>query len=153
MLIDYCSACFNTQPPEGGWSAQTFFPAAYFCFNTQPPEGGWRHPIGHRRRRRGFNTQPPEGDCWSWAKKSLLLFCFNTQPPEGDCGYGGVVPPVRRVSTHSRPKATAVRAVVRGMVVLFQHTAARRRLLKVMRVLWPSFEFQHTAARRRLEIE
>ncbi len=44
---------------------------------------------GRRRKRQtdgdGFNTQPPEGDCWSWAKKSLLLFCFNTQPPEGDC--------------------------------------------------------------------
>ena len=57
-------ACFNTQPPEGGWLYHTPFmsdpnlfqhtaarrrlvmemyrPVAMFGFNTQPPEGGWR---------------------------------------------------------------------------------------------------------------
>ena len=35
------AVCFNTQPPEGGWSTN---PCSWFtaiCFNTQPPEGGW----------------------------------------------------------------------------------------------------------------
>ena len=100
--------------------------------------------------------------------------CFNTQPPEGGCrGLGG--PGFGRcVSTHSRPKAAALVALVfpvgEGQ---FQHTAARRRLqpaptvnllrLEVSthsrpkaaaharvsgrRVMWV---FQHTAARRRL---
>ena len=34
-------ACFNTQPPEGGWLIRLI---PVFCsngFNTQPPEGGW----------------------------------------------------------------------------------------------------------------
>ena len=37
------AVCFNTQPPEGGWSTN---PCSWFtaiCFNTQPPEGGWHH--------------------------------------------------------------------------------------------------------------
>ena len=35
-------ACFNSQPPEGGWlkSSPTAKPKS--CFNSQPPEGGWQ---------------------------------------------------------------------------------------------------------------
>ena len=32
---------FNTQPPEGGWTAGCFLFWSILCFNTQPPEGGW----------------------------------------------------------------------------------------------------------------
>ena len=58
------TACFNTQPPEGGWfdvrlqycprtlvsthsrlkaagQDKFDFPMFVRCFNTQPPEGGW----------------------------------------------------------------------------------------------------------------
>ena len=64
-LIYMYNLCFNTQPPEGGWSwdigTHPFFrdvsthsrlKAAgairvralwrVSCFNTQPPEGGWQ---------------------------------------------------------------------------------------------------------------
>lgn len=41
MLIDYCSACFNTQPPEGGWGLTEGMETNGCCFNTQPPEGDW----------------------------------------------------------------------------------------------------------------
>ena len=33
--------CFNTQPPEGGWSFFNVSIVFLYCFNTQPPEGGW----------------------------------------------------------------------------------------------------------------
>ena len=33
--------CFNTQPPEGGWSTQMDSKPTRASFNTQPPEGGW----------------------------------------------------------------------------------------------------------------
>ena len=33
--------CFNTQPPEGGWSLITDKKPMQGGFNTQPPEGGW----------------------------------------------------------------------------------------------------------------
>ena len=52
---------FNTQPPEGGWTAGCFLFWSILCFNTQPPEGGWPYRIRIRAYPRRFNTQPPEG--------------------------------------------------------------------------------------------
>ena len=55
------------------------------------------------------------------------------------------------VSTHSRPKAAVLRPEPARTEVLFQHTAARRRL--VSKSILPKADvmlFQHTAARRRL---
>ena len=122
-------------------------------FNTQPPEGGWLRIGLLRRKPTCFNTQPPEGG-WLYV---LLPFCrsysFNTQPPEGGWSQS---------------------LTRRSMFFLFQHTAARRRLvvqfqkcsshLKCFNTQPPeggwrphspsSFTFatfQHTAARRRLE--
>ena len=61
MLIDYCSACFNTQPPEGGWDGNDTFFISLDRFNTQPPEGGWVRADKSAEKAQGFNTQPPEG--------------------------------------------------------------------------------------------
>ena len=64
MHTGMCLCCFNTQPPEGGWSRSSlvltrsagfqhtaarrrlakekvFGRDSVYCFNTQPPEGGW----------------------------------------------------------------------------------------------------------------
>ena len=98
---------FNTQPPEGGWMSSRLRPVEQNSFNTQPPEGGW---ISHSPAKGVcpcFNTQPPEGgwvleflyDVWSTS--------FNTQPPEG--GWQLILCSL-------------------GVISLFQHTAARRRL-------------------------
>ena len=57
--------------------------------------------------------------------------CFNTQPPEG--GWTNQVVLILAVNT-------------------FQHTAARRRLVKNPATGGISHSFQHTAARRRLDI-
>ena len=56
---------------------------------------------------------------------------FNTQPPEG--GWN-VTPDIARfdsVSTHSRPKAAGKNVKKYGCILMFQHTAARRRLADV----------------------
>ena len=55
--------------------------------------------------------------------------CFNTQPPEG----GWVFRPFQP-----------------NMHILFQHTAARRRLASIFVLCIFAYMFQHTAARRRL---
>ena len=79
-------------------------------FNTQPPEGGWtlrqrlRHGGGNR-----FNTQPPEGGWFRLAVDAI----------------GGVV------STHSRPKAAGFFSCFSLISIMFQHTAARRRLVYI----------------------
>ena len=82
------SACFNTQPPEGGW-----------LFTDLPPEE--RAVSTHSRPKAaglaaesavigtlGFNTQPPEGGWITTQQKPLVLQRFNTQPPEGGWHYG-----------------------------------------------------------------
>ena len=35
------AACFNSQPPEGGWAAFRGHRCHVPRFNSQPPEGGW----------------------------------------------------------------------------------------------------------------
>ena len=61
----------------------------------------------------------------------ILGKSFNTQPREGGCvhGGGGEVNIVS-VSTHSRAKAAAFPSCFIFFNKKFQHTAARRRLLK-----------------------
>ena len=55
------------------------------------------------------------------------------------------------VSTHSRPKAAGTTSTFELSMLMFQHTAARRRL-GLRSFLNPMVKkFQHTAARRRLD--
>ena len=143
---------FNTQPPEGGWPP--FRGLFYFNerFNTQPPEGGWpigwliallanwfQHTAARRRlvhalfpvnefNRVSTHSRPKAAGQYAFPKVSFFLVsthsrpkaagavaplnkqdsnCFNTQPPEG--GWVGM-------------------ALLSVYVVMFQHTAARRRL-------------------------
>ena len=120
---------FNTQPPEGGW--RTYPPAlpCRACFNTQPPEGGWRVSDDrnafdwvstHSRPKAAgapclclrlspivsTHSRPKAAGV---SKQSYVygIFGFNTQPPEG--GWIFVM--------H-----------IQAILLLFQHTAARRRL-------------------------
>ena len=55
-------------------------------------------------------------------------FCFNTQPPEGGWQHSAVSAHIFGVSTHSRPKAAGC-PPISSNPALFQHTAARRRLV------------------------
>ena len=57
------------------------------------------------------------------------------------------------VSTHSRPKAAAVSILPPLSTDMFQHTAARRRLVCNFSVATSESWFQHTAARRRLQYQ
>ena len=99
------------------------------CFNTQPPEGGWDQDDDSSDKDKSFNTQPPEGGWTNHPASIRSLKSFNTQPPEGGWVMG---------------------IVFLIVVLLFQHTAARRRLAScaLPKVRMP--KFQHTAARRRL---
>ena len=83
------------------------------CFNTQPPEGGWAFKLFCSQQGCCFNTQPPEGGWKSDSGRGRLACCFNTQPPEG--GWLGIPSPVTDFD------------------VMFQHTAARRRLALALR--------------------
>ena len=142
-------------------------------FNTQPPEGGCGHPVAsafncptfqHTAARRrlpvatvasaymvAFQHTAARRRLRQRLLAALCRRCFNTQPPEGGCCYR--MPQINRasgVSTHSRPKAAAGKALADGLDQAFQHTAARRRLLLGLMRYLGQCRFQHTAARRRL---
>ena len=122
--------CFNTQPPEGGWNPATPVQGSYTSFNTQPPEGGWNPATPVQGSYTSFNTQPPEGG-WlpRWKTTSNISSCFNTQPPEGGwaCLLMGTVS--KRCFNTQPPEGGWLATTLRVLfVLLFQHTAARRRL-------------------------
>ena len=101
----------------------------YGRFNTQPPEGGWLLRRRHFALKDGFNTQPPEGGWFFALWRAMFSASFNTQPPEG--GW-------------------ASRKIIFKENIMFQHTAARRRLDQADNFQLTLQQFQHTAARRRL---
>ena len=81
-------------------------------FNTQPPEGGWSALFSEYSQLKGFNTQPPEGGWSLRAARPCVSYRFNTQPPEG--GWARTYRPTAfayGVSTHSRPKAAGASVV------------------------------------------
>ena len=122
---------FNTQPPEGGWALYMrdtevlgqvsthsrpkaagtqrpdLTPGGSVSTHSRPKAAG-RHARNGVRRVRCFNTQPPEGGWFLIVQCADLIRRFNTQPPEG--GW-------------------SVSWLVMLFSQLFQHTAARRRLV------------------------
>ena len=78
---------------------------------------------------------------------------FNTQPPEG--GWNSGAKPTTDFSLFQHTAARR-RLVFRipdlKQQFPFQHTAARRRLVKVRHLVTQGRLFQHTAARRRLDL-
>ena len=80
---------------------------------------------------RGFNTQPPEGG-WRGIRRCLncQLVSTHSRPKAAGHAYPKAYPK-GTVSTHSRPKAAGRLDNSCALLhMLFQHTAARRRLDK-----------------------
>ena len=61
MGIKRTGICFNSQPPEGGWSLNLYSVGIVQRFNSQPPEGGWEAVLLAKNHFKRFNSQPPEG--------------------------------------------------------------------------------------------
>ena len=146
-------ACFNTQPPEGGWHASQLSRHDARSFNTQPPEGGWtlffqglprtsafQHTAARRRLGKPKATQMmdrvvsthsrPKAAGSNPVSMSSPISSFNTQPPEG--GWGDVamtaVLPMRSFNTQPPEGGWFQTAREKQPMYEFQHTAARRRL-------------------------
>ena len=75
----------------------------------------------------------------------------HSRPKAAVCAFFGVLVSMT-VSTHSRPKAAARSTGHNRPSRVFQHTAARRRLVTADSSYQSHAVFQHTAARRRLTI-
>ena len=148
-------ACFNSQPPEGGWSRVSCSAAASMGFNSQPPEGGWEGfyflPACHV----AFQLTAARRRLVKMVMKELWQFGVSTHSrPKA---AGALIPMLYRhktVSTHSRPKAAGTWRYISGLlsavsthsrpkaagfyaaqehccICRFQLTAARRRLVRI----------------------
>ena len=133
--------CFNTQPPEGGWTKSVTSLARLPSFNTQPPEGGWGQvkrigvvPIYVSTHSRPKAAGPaitsfcgssavsthsrPKAAGYRTAKMNPCFLSFNTQPPEG--GWACLVLVIvgsDNVSTHSRPKAAGYAPILAARLI------------------------------------
>ncbi len=109
----YCTLCFNTQPPEGGWANHKLCVFHDISFNTQPPEGGWGLQGGLLLRCGTVSTHSRlKAAGLVLGSLNFVSQRFNTQPPEG--GWRFIFSRVNRtaVSTHSRPKAAGNRRFI-----------------------------------------
>ena len=135
MFAVILSPCFNTQPPEGGW----FRHDRVVCFAILFQHTAARRRLDRRRRHRGgsirfqhtaarrrlvgrfrclsllilvsTHSRPKAAGC-GFTRRYADTSCFNTQPPEGGWLIGGSM---------------------LYLINTFQHTAARRRLVKPRR--------------------
>ena len=94
---------FNTQPPEGGWTAGCFLFWSILCFNTQPPEGGWPKDTYTHVVVLVSTHSRLKAAGWRRIWQPISAYRFNTQPPEGGWDLEDLI--------------------AEGLVV-FQHTAA-----------------------------
>ena len=146
------TACFNTQPPEGGWKTLLFGVLTFVCFNTQPPEGGWvTSPTFAVSAKVSTHSRPKAAgqSCHQCAYRRQ----FQHTAARRRLGTKRRQPRHEQlVSTHSRPKAAGESSKTAPRRRTFQHTAARRRLDIFFIFRFTSAMFQHTAARRRLAL-
>ena len=125
---------FNTQPPEGGWNNEDgLFKMKLVSTHSRPKAAG-RLTLNQYGVASRFNTQPPEGG-WARSKNRLhpvfhLAFQhIAARRRLARIHETEIFVMFARVSTHSRPKAAGgVSFFIPFPILLFQHTAARRRL-------------------------
>ena len=101
----------------------------------------WSSMFQHTAARRRLSGSP--------ALTEVTTVSTHSRPKAADLVKRGVTV-IGAVSTHSRPKAAAYGVSCNGRTLMFQHTAARRRLAARQAFDVCVALFQHTAARRRL---
>ncbi len=145
---------FNTQPPEGGWTASAPAFRLSSSFNTQPPEGGWGKSSPTSIKASRFNTQPPEGG-WIGQQGGVYhpsTVSTHSRPKAAGAGFPGNGTSAHLVSTHSRPKAAGRAAQEKARQTLVSTHSRPKAAGPSETLSVPISRFQHTAARRRLAI-
>ena len=165
----------HSRPKAAGRPVKNSSPRRH-CFNTQPPEGGWTRPRAAGQNWRSFNTQPPEGGWLELESEPVVKLLVSTHSRPKAAGPQTA----EMLSGQERFQHTAARRRLESLPPTdkpkrrFQHTAARRRLdqlghlthsgkqgfntqppeggwKKISLAQLKAAMFQHTAARRRLE--
>ena len=142
--------CFNTQPPEGGWvNNQHFKGFKNVSTHSRPKAAGkavlysisiirFQHTAARRRLvdeatedklRKLFQHTAARRRLGNNTFKELNHGIVSTHSrPKAAGDYQAAALHYLCVSTHSRPKAAGGICQVCKLLILFQHTAARRRL-------------------------
>ena len=117
----------HSRPKAAGSETLDFNPPEEVSTHSRPKAAGRRKSLRHISKR-CFNTQPPEGG-WSCFTPFSVMTGVSTHSRPKAAGFGGGGNDAGGVvSTHSRPKAAGAELVLMLLGMLFQHTAARRRL-------------------------
>ena len=141
----------HSRPKAAGTSFKQLEKEFYVSTHSRPKAAGRRNAELQAFMAVSTHSRPKAA---GFIKHHMHIRCigFNTQPPEGGWSWKNGCVPMSRVSTHSRPKAAGHCALFfMCLFRMFQHTAARRRLVidRYVEIVGNGL-FQHTAARRRL---
>ena len=129
MQLPVADVSTHSRPKAAG-STPTLKRVSIWRFNTQPPEGGWTADKIKRRKRRVSTHSRPKaaGHCVLYGDSKRRVSTHSRPKAAGRPSLN--CSPVQNVSTHSRPKAAGSNSErLKNSVGLFQHTAARRRLV------------------------
>ena len=101
------SACFNTQPPEGGWFSTSYKKSTTALVSTHSrlkAAGAYQAVKGDLERVSTHSRLKAAGNLIIWIKSNLIS--LHTQPPEGGWEIDITsIETAASVSTHSRLKA------------------------------------------------
>ena len=144
---------FNTQPPEGGWDLNlTIWFGFKVSTHSRPKAAGFQTAAGlpllvvsthsrpkaaggrqcHRNRQSAVSTHSRPKAAGHLPQACFLNFWVSTHSRPKAAGTADPPPaPEPDVSTHSRPKAAGIIRASQKDSVMFQHTAARRRLVSI----------------------
>ena len=122
------------------------------CFNTQPPEGGWTCYTDQATKIKVSTHSRPKAAGQS--KGIIMVDAQNVSTHSRPKAAGP--PPAETTAAKAFQHTAARRRLARCTALplhssLFQHTAARRRLGAAHAFASADVRFQHTAARRRLD--
>ena len=133
-----------------GWEYCVSF--LIYSFNTQPRGGGCR--LINLLYNLSTVSTHSRAEAAALVELNLIQNAFVSTHSRAEAAAGRTHPDrdLAKVSTHSRAEAAAYLKKYNIFFLLFQHTAARRRLLIARLTIDYVNKFQHTAARRRLHI-
>ena len=119
----------HSRPKAAGTSFKQLEKEFYVSTHSRPKAAGRRNAELQAFMAVSTHSRPKAA---GFIKHHMHIRCigFNTQPPEGGWSWKNGCVPMSRVSTHSRPKAAGHCALFfMCLFRMFQHTAARRRLV------------------------
>ena len=142
----------HSRPKAAGISYEFTWVPPLVSTHSRPKAAGIRS-AWMTCRRFCFNTQPPEGGWYFFPLKSIKQNSFNTQPPEGGwhTSFANALSNVMFQHTAARRRLGLQSKNIDFIVEVSTHSRPKAAGKLVLETVHIRKRFQHTAARRRLE--